>query len=241
MKLPSGYVLKRTATVTLIAAAISISFSTGIRMLVGAESDLITIIVRLVLPFVIAIPIGLIWFSRLEKLDRSYRKLVKETNILVRHASTDPLTGLLNRRSFVEQFELALSHGIKGSFLIADVDDLKKINDQFGHVVGDEAIIATANALQNVLSEDSLIARIGGDEFCAFLPQQDSHGFADIQDEIDDQALAEYRSRTGRSDLVLSISCGYASCKANQTFGEVLGRADTQLYRTKRSRKAAAA
>lgn len=240
MTLPSKYVMKRTAVVTLIAAAISISFSTGIRIIVGAESDTITIIVRLVLPFIIAIPIGLIWFSKLEALDSLYRNLVEKTNILVRHASTDPLTGLLNRRSFIDQFELALSHGVKGGFLIADIDYLKTINDTHGHLVGDEAIIAIAASLQNVLGKGSLIARIGGDEFCAFIPLSGSNDIDVIVANIEEAALRQLREATGILDLTLSISCGYAVSKPHQTFKDALTKVDGRLYRKKRERKSAA-
>jgi len=55
--------------VAVIAATISISLSTGIRIAIGARSDLVTIVVRLLLPFLIAIPLGLFWFSKLEKLE----------------------------------------------------------------------------------------------------------------------------------------------------------------------------
>lgn len=231
--------LKRTAAITVIAAAISISVSTGIRLLIGAEADLVTIIVRLVLPFVIAIPIGLVWFTKLEKLDRSYRNLVKQSNVLARHASTDPLTSLLNRRSFVEQFELALQHGIKGCFLIADIDYLKKINDSYGHVIGDDAIISTAVSLQKVLGDDSLVARIGGDEFCAFVPLQAAGDIDQAISAIADMASFEFRQRTGKPELHLSVSCGYAVCKPQQTFKEILAKTDVKLYRKKRNREVA--
>src|SRR5690606_2160881 len=97
---PSRNVLKRAIEVTLVAATITTSDSTGIRFLVGAKSDDITIFVRIVLPFLVAFPIAIVLFSWIEKLDNEYRSLLRQARELARHANTDPLTGLLNRRSF---------------------------------------------------------------------------------------------------------------------------------------------
>lgn len=152
MRVPSSYVWKRTALVAVIAALISISLSTGIRVVIGARSDTVTIVVRLLLPFLIAIPLGVFWFSRLEKLEQSYRVAVKRANELARVASIDPLTGLLNRRSFIQQFNAANKAGVRGWFLIADIDYLKRINDQYGHPTGDDAVISVAQALEACLS-----------------------------------------------------------------------------------------
>src|SRR5690606_9848299 len=124
-----------------------------IRLLLGVQSDGITIFVRLVLPFLIAIPIALVWFTKLERLERAYRILAKQANGLARSASTDPLTGVFNRRHFIAQFNHAMELEVPGWFLIADIDYLKAINDRYGHLVGDEAVLATAQALVTVLPE----------------------------------------------------------------------------------------
>lgn len=237
MKLPSIFVLRRTIIVTLIAAAISISFSTGIRFLTGSQSDTITIIIRIILPFIIAFPIGLIWFAKLEKLDLSYRKLLKEVNILAKRANTDPLTGLLNRASFIEQFELAMSHQVPGTFLFIDIDYLKYINDKYGHLVGDEAILATAHAMRIALNDDSLVARIGGDEFCAFIKEMDK---IKVQKKIStlQKLSAEYFSRSTKiTDISLCLTCSFVVCKPHHTFKNILYDADLELYRNKRARK----
>lgn len=236
--LPSGYVLKRTAIVTVIAAAISISISTGIRFITGSQADTVTIVMRLVLPFLIAVPIGLVWFTKLERLDKAYRSLFKQANELAEKASTDPLTGLLNRRSFSQQFDMARAHEIKGAFLIADIDYLKSINDRYGHAVGDDAIIATASAMKAVLGDDSLIARIGGDEFCAFLSQRDEADIDAMLFRMERLAAEMFQEATGLADVPLSISVGHAPCKRGETFKDVMAQTDSSLYRKKRSRHA---
>ncbi len=234
---PSSYVLRRTALVTLIAAAISISVSTGIRIIFGVEADWVTIGVRLVLPFIIAIPLALVWFTRMERVDRDYRALVKQVNELRHRASTDPMTELLNRRSFVEKFEVAISQCQGGMFVVADVDYLKALNDEHGHLVGDDAIMATAAALSEVLGDDSLIARIGGDEFCALVPRRSAGNADQLRGEINRVATREFRKRSGLIDGSLSISVGVMPCGKSATFREMLERTDSNLYRKKRSRR----
>lgn len=237
MKLPSKYVLKRTAVVTLVAVLISVSFSTGIRIVLGVDSDLITIIVRLILPFVIAIPIALVWFSKLENLEQAYRSLVIKANVLAASASTDPLTGVLNRRSFVEQFEGAMQLNIRGWLLIADIDYLKIINDDYGHVIGDEAVIAAAVAMQKALPADSSIGRIGGDEFCAFIPYISDYKIESLIAGIGKIASAEFAERVQLKEASLSISIGYTFCKSKQKFRDMMAQADETLYRKKRARQ----
>nr|WP_265975609.1 diguanylate cyclase [Brucella intermedia] len=233
MRVPSSYVWKRTAMVAVIAATISISLSTGIRILIGAQPDLITIVVRLSLPFLIAIPMGLFIFSKLEKLEQSYRLAVKRANELARVASTDPLTGLLNRRSFIQQFNSANKAGVRGWFLIADIDYLKQINDQYGHPTGDLAVISAAEALEDCLSNDSLIARIGGDEFCAFVPKAGTSNIDSVVSEIGPRASGLFREKSPDIKHRLSISVGNIVCKPGHTFDEVMPLADKVLYRKK--------
>jgi len=236
VRLPSRRVLKRTAAVSLIAAFVSISISTGIRFVMDVQSDTITIVVRLVLPFLIAIPIALIWFSKLERLEVAYRALVRQANELARTASSDPLTGVLNRRSFIEQFERAMELGVRGWFLIADIDYLKVINDNFGHLAGDEAVISTAKALETVLPDDSLIARIGGDEFCAFVPGLSQGSMIALSKQISETAGIIFKASVVIDGAALSVSVGKVVCKPKQTFKDVISQADERLYRKKRMR-----
>ncbi|GAA5666142.1 hypothetical protein Brsp07_04651 [Brucella sp. NBRC 14130] len=236
MRVPSSYVWKRTALVAAIAALISISLSTGIRFVIGARSDAVTIVVRLLLPFLIAIPLGLFWFSKLEKLEQSYRVAVKRANELARVASIDPLTGLLNRRSFIQQFNAANKAGVRGWFLIADIDYLKRINDQYGHPTGDDAVISVAQALEDCLSNDSLIARIGGNEFCAFVPKAETSNIDSVVADISSRASGLLNEKRADKELPLSVSVGLTTCKPRQTFEEVLALADERLYRKKSDR-----
>lgn len=228
--------MKRTAMVAVAAAVMSISISTGARIIVGAQADTITIIVRLILPFLIAVPLALIGFTYLEKLENSYLALLSKTNELARQASVDPLTGLLNRRSFIRQFELAVEHRVSGLFLIADVDYLKTINDFFGHPVGDKAILSIAAALRGVLGDKSLIARIGGDEFCAFVPLTSRQASSQLQLAINTVATRLFREATGLEAEAVTLSVGAVPLAAGLSFDDAILAADAALYSQKRER-----
>src|SRR5690606_21581664 len=102
MKILSSSLLKRVALVTATAVAVSTSASAGIHIFSGVVP--ITIVLWVVLPIVIAVPLALIWLTKLDALENSYRDLMKHATILAQRANLDPLTGLLNRRSFIEQF-----------------------------------------------------------------------------------------------------------------------------------------
>jgi diguanylate cyclase (GGDEF)-like protein len=93
-------------------------------------------------------------------------------------ARSDYLTGVGNRRSFVEdahkEIDRARRYGHPFTFIYIDVDDLKVINDRFGHDVGDELLRSLAKAVRRELRMTDLIARLGGDEFCILLPETDT-------------------------------------------------------------------
>lgn len=222
-----------------MAATITISVSTGIRFLVGAKSDDITIFVRIVLPFLVAFPIAIVLFSWIEKLDNAYRSLLRQARELARHANTDPLTGLLNRRSFEAQFTNANALRSRGKFILADVDYLKAINDQHGHLIGDDAIIAAARALETVLGDECLIARIGRDEFCAYVPYARGKKLDRLVKEINEIASKEFLARSGLENVPLSISIGVQRCHPKTSFRDLIAQTDSDLYRKKRSRVAA--
>ena len=134
-------------------------------------------------------------------------------------AYTDPLTGLPNRRAFFERCDQAIASGRHFGVVIADVDNLKEINDSLGHDAGDAAIREVVAALVAVLGPDAFVARVGGDEFMAVIPRG---GVALVQD--------------GRLTIP-GASAGAAHCPEDgATLDDVIATADRQLYQQKRSR-----
>jgi diguanylate cyclase (GGDEF)-like protein/PAS domain S-box-containing protein len=151
----------------------------------------------------------------------------------------DELTGLPNRRGFITLSEQALKVATRDHrdvlMIFIDVDHLKHINDTWGHLAGDRALIDTARVLRDSCREADLVARLGGDEFVALM-NVDSDQSADIiRARI--QARLERHNREVDRGYTLSLSLGATRSKAEGTMlADLLSRADTALYEQKRGR-----
>ena len=144
-------------------------------------------------------------------------------------ADHDPLTNLLNRRSFVQHLDAEVARSRRYTrplaLVIFDLDELKSVNDTQGHAAGDEALKQIADALRAAIRSGDNAFRIGGDEFAVILPE------ADEQD-------ARAAARRIADDLALSASFGVAVCGAECDSGTLLREADDAMYRMKRRRRA---
>lgn len=160
---------------------------------------------------------------------------------LQRLARTDPLTELMNRRHF---FELAEKEFIRSrryhrplAVILLDLDLFKKINDTYGHLAGDQALIHIGDLLRNNTRETDVVARYGGEEFILLLPETDSTGA---------QALAEHLRRKveatsldyENTTITVTISIGIAGKDALAdvaSLDQVISQADKALYEAKRT------
>lgn len=150
----------------------------------------------------------------------------------------DSLTGLLNRHSFLEGAKhfFYLSERNKENFavLIIDFDNFKKINDQYGHLAGDEVLKTFGNTAQRIARASDLIGRIGGEEFAILLPQtsqKNAYIFAERLRTTIHNTIVPYQGTLIR----FSISIGIAENCINETksFNEILDLADKALYISK--------
>jgi diguanylate cyclase (GGDEF)-like protein/PAS domain S-box-containing protein len=153
---------------------------------------------------------------------------------LERLATHDPLTGLANRRLFDERLEQemagAIRHGRSLAVAILDLDEFKRVNDEFGHPAGDRALSDTARRLQRVLRRGDLLARVGGEEFAWILPEVHSHG-AWAAVERARHAIGDH-GFDGIGQLTVSIG---VALRGDLTDAAVLyEHADESLYRAKR-------
>jgi diguanylate cyclase (GGDEF)-like protein len=145
-------------------------------------------------------------------------------------ARTDELTGLANRRNFLQ----SLSELKDGYIFLLDLDGFKKVNDSMGHAAGDELLRQVANRFTRVLPHGSQIARLGGDEFSvlAQINQAEAEELAQAQ-----CATLSYPISLLTGQVMVKVSVGYAQIiePANQT--DSLRRADLAMYAAKRSGK----
>jgi diguanylate cyclase (GGDEF)-like protein len=163
-------------------------------------------------------------------------------NIQNGEISTDHLTGLYNRRRLDEHFQRRLKMRKKEHQLFAimlDLDDFKKINDQYGHAAGDEALIEISELLRQVCKgSDDFIARMGGDEFVILGERAKTKEITELMEEISVAALACNERR--QLDYLLQPSMGYSVYKEGDTVHSFFATADQAMYRNKQERKVAA-
>jgi len=155
-------------------------------------------------------------------------------------AVTDELTGLLNRRGFyalVESVLEAAGSDERPSLLYGDLDGFKRINDEFGHAAGDEALVEVAAVLRSALRDNDLIGRIGGDEFAALLPGAPASVVESVRDRIR-AGLAALNAREGRR-YQLDMSFGVVVSAQGDRLDDLTTRADALMYEDKARRKAA--
>jgi diguanylate cyclase (GGDEF)-like protein/PAS domain S-box-containing protein len=151
----------------------------------------------------------------------------------------DELTGLNNRRAFIALSEQALKQAARNGhdvlMIFIDVDRLKHINDTWGHLAGDRALIDTARVLRDSCREADIFARLGGDEFVALMTV-DSDQTAEIISARIHSRVELHNSQTDRG-YSLSLSVGATRSKAAGTqLADLLAQADTALYDQKRGR-----
>jgi diguanylate cyclase (GGDEF)-like protein len=167
-----------------------------------------------------------------EALERRNRQLVRR---LVGEARTDELTGLLNRRGFDERVPAALGHSRREETPVAlvafDIDHFKAINDRFGHEAGDRVLMRIGEILRAEAREADVLARRGGEEFVALLPDSDGDGAGAFAQRIRDELEA-----TPFAGLPpVRVSAGIATHPAVPDIRQLLLRADAALYEAKRS------
>jgi diguanylate cyclase (GGDEF)-like protein len=152
---------------------------------------------------------------------------------------TDELTGLYNRRAFLllANQELAVARrGTASAWLIfADLDDLKSVNDAFGHDIGDEMLREVAGILKACFRHSDVLARLGGDEFVVFAATPGGSA-KDIEDRLQ-QEVERFNGVCSHRYESLSISIGVVPCGSADTLEELVARADKAMYVHKRAKK----
>ncbi|MBC8025346.1 MAG: sensor domain-containing diguanylate cyclase, partial [Steroidobacteraceae bacterium] len=180
--------------------------------------------------------------TELEKASTEKERLIamlrERGQVLERESQEDALTGVANRRAFMQrltsEIEVALAVGQPLSIAIADFDHFKIVNDTLGHPVGDLALRQSATIMRRHCRHSDLLARIGGEEFALILPgmtRDDATGFCETLR----AAVASHEWQEMHPQLSITISIGLAQWDGSAELAELLHAADTQLYRAKRA------
>jgi diguanylate cyclase (GGDEF)-like protein len=159
---------------------------------------------------------------------------------LLRHnASIDPLTGVLNRRDLLAkggaELERAGRYGHPCTVLMLDIDHFKSINDTFGHAEGDVALQRFAAACEEILRQNDMFGRMGGEEFAIVLPETNSEGGHQLAERLRARvAEIEIAAESERRRMTVSIGLAEQS-SVDENIEVLLSRADRALYNAKQA------
>lgn len=152
-------------------------------------------------------------------------------------AASDPLTGLANRRRLLERGEEETRRAHRYhrplTVLVLDLDHFKRINDNWGHAVGDGALKRTADCCLSVLRDIDIVGRLGGEEFVAILPETDLESGQGAAERL--RAAIAGLEVDDHPPLRLTVSIGVATLEMEESFAAALDRADAAMYRAKQA------
>jgi diguanylate cyclase (GGDEF)-like protein len=153
-----------------------------------------------------------------------------------RLAYLDSLTGVYNRRSFLkaaeEEFQRAVRYKSMFAILLLDVDHFKQVNDTYGHLVGDRALITFSSVVSDTIRNVDLVGRYGGEEFVVLMPQTDASQALAAAERI--RSLVETTSISHTNPFNITVSIGIAVYQRyDMTIDHILQRSDHALYQAK--------
>ena len=179
---------------------------------------------------------ALVYAARVERRIADQDQRIAYLNDL---SQTDELTGLLNRRGFMEHFRRALSsarrYGEHGILLFCDLDNFKSVNDTYGHATGDELLRHTARVLSSSVRDSDIVGRLGGDEFAVVLVQSNWRDGAKRARTLQFRLERSNPTINGKR-VPLAVSMGYEHYRPDDEIDDVVCRADMGMYYAKRLR-----
>jgi diguanylate cyclase (GGDEF)-like protein len=175
-----------------------------------------------------------------KKLNSQNDELQDMNDRLEKLSVTDGLTGLFNHRHFWNLLNTELTrvnlHGANLALVLLDLDDFKRVNDKFGHAVGDQLLLTIANVLRDTIRDTDIVARYGGEEFAVLLPDTDESGVQQVAEKIR-ASIEAIRFNVSETDIVLkvTVSIGVSVFRGNRR--EFFNAADRALYQSKAAGK----
>jgi len=170
------------------------------------------------------------------------RKLLESKQAQYRELSmTDALTGLYNKRYLQAELsravEKTLQSGEPLSLIFLDIDDFKKINDRFGHAVGDDILISLAHSMRSCTRESDMACRLGGDELVIFMPGISKDKAFHVAERIRVHFETESMRIIDGQSINATISLGIVDLQRNESAESLIERADSAMYAAKQRGK----
>lgn len=151
---------------------------------------------------------------------------------LEEQATLDPLTKCLNRVGFWDKVSPLLDSSSSQALMMMDIDDFKSVNDKYGHLTGDNALIAFAGIVSKIAGESSVFSRLGGDEFILFVQNVNEESVIKLCDKIEEEV-----KHILEPDMIVSCSIGVVFvCKGDGLPEDLYNKADMALYKVKKKK-----
>jgi diguanylate cyclase len=221
--------LGRTRSLLLLCALVwllSLSISQLVISLLGRGDRLLAAACASASALIITAVLGYMFLALVAHLERSQRRMTRQ-------ATLDPLTGIFNRRHFLNlverEWSLSRRYDTDCALVLIDVDHFKRVNDGFGHRCGDTLLCRIAEAATETLRQADVLARFGGEEFVLFLPHTDPLGALDVAERVRERIEALEFGWNGLL-IPVSVSLGVAALHSEHiTLDQLIRDADDAL------------
>lgn len=210
------------------------SFSEVFRVEIGFRTDRILYIANYIAVLTIIVIFFSTLFNQIRLLENQQMHQNKKLEML---SKTDALTGLANRRSLQER--CGNLENIKGGYavILGDIDDFKKVNDTYGHNVGDQTLKAVSEIFKNAVREEDTVCRWGGEEILVFLPGCPlNNAKSRAQDILENIRMLDLKA-ADQTMFHITMTLGVAVSSEKEHFTEVVKEADERLYAGKQNGK----
>jgi diguanylate cyclase (GGDEF)-like protein len=234
-------VLAKSGAIAFMSSVASLLIATFTVRMTGGSVDGMALVLCVLCPILIAWPASAYSLSQSSRLRAAHRDLARaHAELAAAHrrlsekARLDDMTGMLNREAFFAALDGSRRKTDRGSLLIIDADHFKRINDSFGHLTGDKALLEISSAILRGVRTGDFLGRIGGEEFAAFLVGADDREAGLVAERIR-REVEMIRFRPEREATVpLTVSIGGTNCAVDASISELMRAADTRLYEAKR-------
>lgn len=234
-------VILRATIVAILAVIGSLLTVVTVVPMLGGVVDGNAWLMCIICPLVTAWPASFVMFRQGDRLKQAHRdlanahaQLTAAHRCLEEKASHDQMTGMLNREAFFARLDGSRRKADRGALLIIDADHFKKINDSYGHLTGDKALLEIVGAISRGVRAGDVVGRIGGEEFGALLVGATKEEALVVAERVRREVEQISFSPQGEGTIPLTVSIGGTTCKADATVSELMRSADLRLYEAKR-------
>ena len=233
-------IIFRATLIALMSAIASIVIAQTLVPMLGGTFDGSAWLMCVICPFALAFPASsyaMVQNRRLrlahDELAQAHRALERAHAKLTEKSRQDAMTGTLNREAFFGILDATRRKTDRGALLLVDADHFKRINESYGHLAGDDALIDIAAAIGRALRDGDHLGRIGGEEFGVFLPGTDIDTARDVAEAIRAAVQAIGFMPAQGTTMTLTVSIGGVACLPDANTATLMRDADRLLHQAK--------